>query len=294
MSQTQTTNGINALNSTISEHDSPTCLVDSSSPTMQDLDAKEYTEKAVIHIQPQNKNGTIRRPPPIPITGWQSLDVRELNPRWGLQLLTDKQQVLIQQTVEMDPLLTSIESENRYVVKVPQGETLFLGAESSAGWQRMLCGSSRAFTMHLIDITNQEALMMVRRLAPSVGCFVQKIDVYLPSGVFIGCIRQSPTVLIPYFTIENSSSNILFTMEGPKCCSCTMYTDANFQIKDENNVVGSIFHRWEDLAGSYGLLVTFPARNADPRTKALIMAAAFLLEYMFFEAQKRPKCSCFK
>ncbi|XP_039274994.1 phospholipid scramblase 1-like isoform X2 [Nilaparvata lugens] len=262
MSQTQTTNAITALSRTISEHEPPMCLVDSSSPTMpsQDLDSNEYTEKAVIHIQPQNKNGTIRRPPPIPI------------------------------------MLTSIESENRYAVKVPQGETLFVGAESSAGWQRMLCGSSRAFTMHLIDITNQEALMMVRRLAPSVGCFVQKIDVYLPSGVFIGCIRQKPTVLIPYFTIENSSGNILFTMEGPKCCSCTMYTDANFQIKEVNasEAVGSIFHRWENLAGSYGLLITFPARNTDPRTKALIMAAAFLLEYMFFEAQKRPKCSCFK
>lgn len=73
-------------------------------------------------------------------------------------------------------VLTNIESENRYTVKVPRGETLYYATENSTSFQRTCFGSSRAFNMRLYDQTQQEALHFKRRLAcGSFGfcCYLQ-------------------------------------------------------------------------------------------------------------------------
>ncbi|XP_075210430.1 uncharacterized protein LOC142317765 [Lycorma delicatula] len=300
MENTSFTNGVTVLDTVPSQHNVPTYITDSvsSQDINNDLEMATYSERTIVSVQPQRDGGVqMRHPVPFNNGQWQTLDVRQLNPQWGLQLLVDREQILIHQTVELDQLLATVESENRYVIKVPDGMTIFFGAEYSSVWQRLCCGSSRAFTLHLLDPTKQEALMLVRRLAGTVGCYVQKIEVYIPSGIYIGCVKQQPTLMVPNFVIQNASGNILFTIEGPRCCACSMFTEASFQIKSsaDGNQLASISHSWQDRTGSYGLLVTFPARNADPRTKALIMAAAFLFEYMFFESAKSShSCRCFK
>lgn len=79
------------------------------------------------------------------------------------------------------PVLANVESENRYTVKIPQGETLFLACETSTAMQRMLHGSRRAFSMRLYDQTRQEAMSFVRRLAFSnfcCGCYLQVIKLH--------------------------------------------------------------------------------------------------------------------
>lgn len=73
-------------------------------------------------------------------------------------------------------VLAYVESENRFEVKVPQGETLYIAAESSSTTQRMCCSSSRAFEMRLFDHSRQEAIQLRRKLACSswmFGCCLQ-------------------------------------------------------------------------------------------------------------------------
>jgi hypothetical protein len=73
-------------------------------------------------------------------------------------------------------VLAYVESENRFEVKVPQGETLYMAAESSSKTQRMCCASSRGFEMRLFDHSRQEAIRLRRRLACSswlFGCCLQ-------------------------------------------------------------------------------------------------------------------------
>lgn len=58
-------------------------------------------------------------------------------------------------------MLSTVESENRYTVKVPRGETLYLANESSSDWQRMCLGSGRGFQLTLYDPTQQQALQVI-------------------------------------------------------------------------------------------------------------------------------------
>lgn len=72
-------------------------------------------------------------------------------------------------------MLTKIESENRYVLRAG-GETVFVGAEASTDFQRLCCGSARAFHLTLVDPTQQEAISYLRRLGCSsglLGCLLQ-------------------------------------------------------------------------------------------------------------------------
>jgi hypothetical protein len=69
-----------------------------------------------------------------------------------------------------------VESENRFEVKVPQGETLYIAAESSSKTQRMCCASNRGFELKLFDHSRQEAIRLRRKLACSswlCGCCLQ-------------------------------------------------------------------------------------------------------------------------
>jgi len=73
-------------------------------------------------------------------------------------------------------VLAYVESENRFEVKVPQGETLYIAAENSSTTQRMCCASNRAFEMRLFDHSRQEAIRLRRKLACSswmFGCCLQ-------------------------------------------------------------------------------------------------------------------------
>lgn len=73
-------------------------------------------------------------------------------------------------------VLANVESENRYIIKVPQGETLYCASETSASCERMCFGSSRSFVMKVYDQTQQEAFEFRRRLACgscSFWCYLQ-------------------------------------------------------------------------------------------------------------------------
>lgn len=78
-------------------------------------------------------------------------------------------------------VLASVESENRYTVKVPQGETLYLASEASTSFHRLCFGSRRGFTMRLYDQTRQEAIHFVRKLAFTnclCGCYLQVFNLF--------------------------------------------------------------------------------------------------------------------
>lgn len=65
-------------------------------------------------------------------------------------------------------VMANVNSENRYRLSVPHGETLFYAMENSSESQRMLCGSNRGFKMTMYDHTHQEALYLMR--SATFGC----------------------------------------------------------------------------------------------------------------------------
>ncbi|KAI5645024.1 scramblase domain-containing protein [Phthorimaea operculella] len=251
----------------------------------------------VISIQPQQ--GT-RAELPVTTVNWQSNPRGQFIPTHGLDFLIGVPSILIQQTVELNDLTSRIESENRYIVMVPGGEALYIASETSSSTQRCLCGTGRAFTMHIHDNTRQEAMVMKRRLAAASCCFpcrLQEMKVITPPGDYIGRIHQKWSWMVPFYLVRDANDDVLFVIEGPAVIKRSALMLAEFKILtgDSLRELGKIVHGWDRELVNFTTTLHFPDSGAQPKHKALLLAAAFLMEYTYFERAKGGfgRCNCF-
>ncbi|GLV41697.1 uncharacterized protein CBL_13364 [Carabus blaptoides fortunei] len=271
--------------------------IDPAGSDVNNMELPVFTESSAITLQPQiggDFPGT-RRPIPVSTIDWRTTHLSQFTPIQGLDFLIGAEQVHIQQTVELNDLLASVESENRYTVKVPQGETLYLASEASTSFHRLCFGSRRAFTMRLYDQTRQEAIHFVRKLAFTnclCGCYLQELQIWIPPGELIGVVKQDWTFMVPTFSVQNNQKRTLFKVEGPAMSICSKNEEAYFKIFSPDGTIqmGSIHYQWDQLLVGYNLCLTFPSRNTSSKEKALLLGATFLLEYMYFERVKSSKC----
>ncbi|KAG0718536.1 Phospholipid scramblase 1 [Chionoecetes opilio] len=121
--------------------------------------------------------------------------------------------------------------------------------------------------------------------------FVQSIDISSPPGTPLGSIHQEWTTCTPLagkFTVRNVSDDVVLRIEGPVCAiSCG--DDVVFKVLSEDSSVqvGTITKQWRGLcaeaftdADNFGLSVPV---DMDVRTKALLLGALFLIDFMYFE-----------
>lgn len=268
-----------------------------------ELDLPVFYDHTAITSQPTSGMDTesvVRRPIPVSTIDWQTTNVSQFVPLTGLDFLIGAEQLLVQQTIELHDLLRNVESENRYTVKVPRGETLYYASESSTSCQRMCFGTTRSFIMTLYDQTQQEAMQFRRRLACGgciFWCYLQVLEVWIPPGELIGVIQQQISPSTPTFLIYNKDNSIIYRIEGPSTCACTsLGKDAHFKVYSSDGMtqVGSINHQWDQILADYHLCVQFPSRSIEARHKALLLGASFLLEYMYYQSSKLSRyCTCF-
>ncbi|XP_047018924.1 uncharacterized protein LOC124629539 [Helicoverpa zea] len=252
----------------------------------------------VISVQPTT--GGDRAPLPVSTVDWRSNSRGQFIPVHGLDFLIGVTNLLIQQTVELTDLTSKIESENRYIVRVPNGEALYIASETSTSTQRCLCGSGRAFTMHLHDNTRQEAMVLKRRLAAASCCFpcrLQEIKVITPPGDYVGRVQQQCTWMVPFYLVRDVNEQVLFVVEGPAVLQRSALLLSEFKIMtgDSLREVGRIAHGWDRDLNSFTTTLQIPTTAVQPKHKALLLAAAFLLEYAYFERSKTSclRCNCF-
>lgn len=116
------------------------------------------------------------------------------------------------------------------------------------------------------------------------------MEVMAPPGSPIGYLVQEWSILYPKFRVENAAHETVLRIEGPacrwRCCS-----DVVFQVlsKDGLHQVGKITKQWSGLlkeaftdADNFG--VSFPM-DLDVSIKGVLVGAAFLIDFMFFEKQ---------
>lgn len=121
--------------------------------------------------------------------GQQILSQTPYIPQSGLDFLRGTPSVHIYQTYELNESLTALSSENRFSVRAPFDETLYVATESSKSSHRTYLGAGRPFRMHLLDKTNQEALVIRRNMGlglMSCTCVPQNVEIWLPPGDLIG------------------------------------------------------------------------------------------------------------
>ncbi|XP_066298101.1 phospholipid scramblase 1-like [Branchiostoma lanceolatum] len=219
----------------------------------------------------------------------------------GLEYLTQIDQLLVKQKVELLEVLSDIETKNKYVIKNSMGQKVYYAYEDSSFCTRMCCGNRRGFRIIVVDNNEKEVIRVKRKYkccggiacCANLGCAAHEIKVQAPPGTTIGYARQQCTCWKPHFSVRNADHDTVFDVKGPCCIwSGACYRcDTDFKVysPDGHTVVGKVSRQHagfikEAFSDATNMSVTFPM-DLDVKMKATMLGLAFLIDFMYFEDQ---------
>lgn len=208
----------------------------------------------------------------------------------GLEYLTQIDQILIHQKVELLEALIGFETNNQYEIKNSLGQKIYKAKEKNDCCTRNCCGSLRSFDMKIKDNMDREVIRLIRPfrcVSCWCPCCLQEMEVQAPPGTTIGYVKQDWHPFLPKFTIQGPNKENLLKLEGP-CFACNCCGDVNFELKGKDDqTIGRISKQWSGLlkevftdTDNFG--IQFPL-DLDVKLKAVLMGACFLIDFMFFE-----------
>ncbi|CAL9684639.1 unnamed protein product [Knipowitschia caucasica] len=211
----------------------------------------------------------------------------------GMEYLTQIDQLLVEQLVDLMEVIGGWEKRNRYVIKNSVGQQVFTAEEDDIDCCTMqCCGPLRLFNIRILDNFNSEILAVTRKT--NACCFpwcLQEVEIQSPPGFPIGYMVQNWHWFWPKFTLLDASRRAVLKIKGPfcriKCC-----TDVVFDVLslDEGRVVGQISKQWagflqEGFTDASHFSVMFPM-DLEVKVKALLLGAVFLIDFMYFQKSK--------
>ncbi|CAH1380547.1 unnamed protein product, partial [Tenebrio molitor] len=203
----------------------------------------------------------------------------------GLEYLTQINQLLVHQKVELLEAFTGIETKNKYNIKNSLGQQVYYAEEDTDCWTRNCCGSIRPLGMKIFDNFKNEVIHLYRPLACDNCCFpccLQRMEVSSPPGTLVGTVEQDWSLCFPMFSIKNANGEVVLRIKGP-FCTMGCYRDVNFEVlsADGATKVGRITKQWTGVAqemftdaDNFG--ITFPM-DLDVKMKAVMLGACFLV-----------------
>ncbi|KAG9273724.1 phospholipid scramblase 1 [Astyanax mexicanus] len=209
----------------------------------------------------------------------------------GLEYLTQIDQLLVHQKIELAEVILGWETNNKYLVKNTLGQQVFYVAEENDCCTRQCCGPMRSFVLHVQDNMGQEVMTLTRPLRCAsccCPCCLQELEVQAPPGNPIGYVIQKWHPFLPKFIVQNEKREDVLRIQGP-FCACNCCSDVNFEVMsmDESTQVGRICKQWTGMlqeaftdADNFG--IKFPM-DLDVKIKAVLFGALFLIDFMFFE-----------
>lgn len=215
----------------------------------------------------------------------------------GLEYLTQLDQILAHQIVSLMEAFTGWETTNKYAIKNSMGQQCYYAFEESGACMRQCCKANREFNMHIVNNHNQEVMKIYRPFKCCSGCCwcagccdhcAQELVVESPPGTMIGRVKQLGTGWKLKFSVEDAHGNTQLIVNGP-CCTCACCSDVEFPVmsNNEQQQVGMVSKQWTGFvkeaftkADNFG--ITFPM-DLDVKTKATLIGAMFLIDFMAFE-----------
>ncbi|KAE8279087.1 Phospholipid scramblase 1 [Larimichthys crocea] len=209
----------------------------------------------------------------------------------GLEYLTQIDQILIHQKVELLEAFIGFETNNQYEIKNSLGQKIYKAKEKNDCCTRNCCGSLRSFDMKIKDNMDREVIRLIRPfrcVSCWCPCCLQEMEVQAPPGTTIGYVKQDWHPFVPRFSIQDANKETVMKLEGP-CFACNCCGDVNFELKskDGKKPIGRISKQWSGLlkevftdTDNFG--IQFPL-DMDVKMKAVLMGACFLIDFMFFE-----------
>lgn len=215
----------------------------------------------------------------------------------GLEFLTVLDQLRIAQTAQTLEVFTGgYQTANKYIIKNIIEQIVYYGKEESDYCARNCCGPRRKLQVKIVDPTCRPVISIKRRFACQTclcPCWLQKIEVSIPPGVAIGYVEQKWNPLYPSFVIKDSTDEPIMSIIGPFSVSGCCGRDVKFKIMSANGSV-KIGKIYRDTSGTAqgggkdvgGFVLIFPI-NLEECLKAILLGAAFLIDFMYFEPTRK-------
>lgn len=242
-------------------------------------------------IHAQGPVSAIPNQPGKPVAQWMPIPPPPPDCPPGLEYLSQIDQLLVHQQIELLEILTGFETNNKYEIKNSMGQRVYFAAEENDCCTRNCCGPGRPFTIKIIDNTGREVITLSRPCRCSsclCPCCLQELEVQAPAGVTIGYVVQNWHPCLPKFSIQNERREDILKIIGP-CVVCSCCSDIEFEVKsnDEISTVGRITKQWtgfvkETFTDADNFGIQFPM-DLSVKMKAVMLGACFLVDYMFFE-----------
>ncbi len=166
---------------------------------------------------------------------------------------------------------------------------IYFAGEQTDCMLRYCLGSTRPFT---ILILNQIGAVCLRIHRPCglwflTGCCCNEVEVFTGMEVLVGKVMQSTcNCCCGEFLIFDAVGNKCLIVKGP--CHMCMCCEAFFPIMDTSGTeIGMIHKQWggclqEMCTRATNFDIVYPV-NLDATMKCLLIAATFLIDFMYFE-----------
>jgi len=185
-------------------------------------------------------------------------------------------ELVVQQQVEHMEVFTGFETQNRYSIQTPQGETLLYAYEESSFMARQFLRTHRPLTIHVIDGQSQPVLSASR----SFFWFFSHLHVKDAAGRHLGSLRRRFTLFNRKFTLEGPDGLPIAEVKGP------LFRPNTFMVYQQGTEVARVTKRWSGMlresfskADTFSLQFMGQGRDQD----FSLLALAFAIDLDFFE-----------
>ena len=200
----------------------------------------------------------------------------------GLEYLAQVDQLVVQ----LLEAVAGFEQANGYEMKNSIGPARLLDPGGKRLRDEELL---RAFQMSVVNNANVEVLRFDRPLrCQSCCCFccLQQMTVTV-SGVETGYLKQKCSLLRPVYGVLDHNNEEVLVIRGPLCTDFCCGTVEFEVLSNDGSEVGRIVKNFsgflkEAFTDADTFSVSFPL-DLDVRVKATLLAAVFLIDFMYFE-----------
>ncbi|XP_019712176.1 phospholipid scramblase family member 5 isoform X1 [Hippocampus comes] len=167
---------------------------------------------------------------------------------------------------------------------------LFVVVEESSCVCLQCCGPARSCSLQGFDQQGHQVFYFDRPLrmdACCLGCCLMEMSAYTGQKQLIGTVYQRWSMFTPFFEVKDSQGTAAVQIQGP-CCPIRCLSNQQFQIVSNiGENVGTIWKKWPGFHQDHNMDHEYFGMEVPPgmdsQTKLLLLAATFLLNYMFFE-----------
>ncbi|XP_024073132.2 phospholipid scramblase 2-like [Terrapene carolina triunguis] len=239
---------------------------------------------------------------PLPRLGWRGRRARRRSPEQSLQRVQEDDDVPplgLQVLAGVSQLRITARAGLRgfagdpgrtYVVGTAQAKGLLVAIEETSRLCLHLCGPARSCRIRLQDPQGQDVLWLRRPFgagASCLGCCRTEMRVFTAGDQLVGSVRQRWGILAHLWDLRDLHGAATMRIRG-SCAASRCSSNQEFQVTSRaGSPVAVIWKRWpgfnEDRNMDHEFFGVDISAKLGAEDTALLLAAAFLLNFMFFE-----------